>query len=116
MSNSIKKVRLPKKIRVKDVAYKTQMRTSHWSAHHKALGMCHFDKKLIELADIQNDDELVDTYLHELLHSIIKEYELDVDGRSEEKLVTELANSLTDIFKNNKNLLLWIYKKLHGNT
>jgi len=107
-----KKIIRPKKIKINESEYKIVSRSKSWERKHKALGQIHYDKHLIELFKNQPSDELIDSTIHEIMHGIIKEHEVKLDGRKEEALVTGLANGLTQVFRDNPNLLIWFYNKI----
>lgn len=81
-------------------------------------------KKLITLAktaDSSRGAEGVNTLLHELLHAgyelaQLRNLELSSEQAraDEERVVTVLANHLTELFARNPKLLKWIALELHG--
>lgn len=106
------KRRRPRKLQIADKTYSVVSRSKEWGAKHKAFGRCHYDKQVIEYAREQDVIELVDTIIHEVLHAAIQEYNITV--KSEEKIVTALANSVTDILVKNPHLLSWIQAKIEN--
>lgn len=109
------KVRRPRKIKVAETAYKTLMRSETWSDKKNLYGQIHFDKKTIELAKNQDEEELVDTFLHELAHAIFHEHNIDINNKLEEEIVTKLANGLTQFFKDNPKAIKWLLNKIGKN-
>lgn len=105
--------RRPRKVIIGDNDYKLVSRSKAWGERHDAMGMFHYERPLIELADHGSDGlELVNTVIHEILHGIIHEYEIEMDGRIEERLVRCLSEGLTDVCKENPNLLEWVRLRL----
>lgn len=111
-----KRVKLPKKVKIGSREYKVIKRSKRWGKKHKAYGQIQYDKRIIELSNDQNSKELADTLLHELIHSIIHEYKIKLDGRKEESLVTKISNGFTDVFSKNPNLLPWLVRQLEQTT
>ena len=52
------------------------------------------------------------TLIHEMLHAIIYQWNMDVDEKVEESIVNGLANGLTTIFVDNPNLLDYLKTKI----
>jgi hypothetical protein len=101
----------PHKVKVNEKVYEIVSKDKAWSKRHKAMGMIRYDAAKIEIAPHEDDTELLDTFLHELLHSIIEEYKVSIDRRSEEKIVRELSGALTQVLLENPSLGKWIHKK-----
>ena len=53
----------------------------------------------------------VDTVLHEVGHALYKCSGLD-DGSSEESVITALASGWTQVFRDNPELLSWLYRMM----
>lgn len=99
----------PKKVTIKENEYKIVSRSKSWMTKHRAFGMFHYTKPLIEIANHEGDHkELVDTILHEFTHALIHECDIGIDKRQEEKLVVEFSNAWTDFFMNNPKVLEWL--------
>lgn len=109
---SKKKVRRPRKVQVANNNYTIKSRSKAWGKKNRAYGMITYQKDLIEVDETQKIDEMVDTVIHEILHAIIAEYKIDVDGRKEEKWVRLISNGLTDVLQKNPNLMSWIQQKI----
>lgn len=109
---SKKIVKRPDSVKVKDSHYKLVPRSDSWNKKHSALGRIDFSKMLIEFDKTQNDTEVLNVCIHEFLHAIINEYEIDIRGKKEEVLVTKMADGLTDIFVENDGLLDWFQSKI----
>lgn len=98
--------RRPKKIKINESEYKVISRSKEWGK--KQFGQITYDKKLIEIAEGQNPEEYLDTVIHEVMHGIIEEYDVEMDRRKEEKFVTQISNYLTDVLKKNPKLVEWL--------
>ena len=107
-----KRVNRPKTVKVKNNEYKIVSKTREWKEENGAYGMIHFDKNLIEIANSQSKQNLVDTVLHEILHAIVEEYKIKfTHHKVEERIVTHISQGLTAVFKDNPNLIEWIKEK-----
>ncbi len=52
------------------------------------------------------------TLIHEILHAIVYQWNMELDEKDEEKLVNGLANGLTTIFVDNPKLMAFLNKKI----
>ena len=68
--------------------------------------------RLMQLDSEQRDGDMLDTVMHECLHAMISDSEL-ADTQDEEKLVTVLANKLTELWLRNPKLLDWLHETVH---
>lgn len=115
-----KKIAQPRKIKIGENKYDVKTRKyKSWSK--KKTGR--FGQittggktKLIELRKDQTGDRMfsnpeiakLDTVIHEILHGIVAEYDVGVDGRKEERWVSLIANGLTDVLNKNPKLVEWL--------
>lgn len=107
-----KRIHRPKKLKIRNEKYDVVSRSKSWGDYHQAYGMIKYNDKLIQLAEDQAPAEMANTLLHEMLHAIIHEYEIGIDGRSEERIVRTITDALTEAFSANPNLVTWIQKRL----
>ena len=78
-----------------------------------AMGSTNFSKKRIRInmEDDANEqtNELLDTLVHEVLHAVFSEYDLenalDIDRELHEKVVSLLAKGLVGVFVDNPSLI-----------
>ncbi len=118
MKNKV--TRRPRKIKIKDAEYKVKAKKNFYGfkKHKKALkkeklhGRIDFNKELVEVEEVQPTDEMIDTVIHEVMHGIVREWPIEVDGRKEERFVTELANGLTSVFIDNPKLVGWMHERI----
>lgn len=121
-----KKIVRPRKVKIKDTEYqivpqddlhcfikrKVRNKKSRVTKRQKLYGQIDYNKQIIQLEALQPTKEMVDTVIHEIFHGIIKEYEIQLDGRKEERFVRDLATGITDVLHNNPKLTAWIKKRL----
>ena len=77
-----------------------------------AVGVTHKDTQRIILADNLPNDAIADTLIHEVLHAICHNYIPDVDDSDEEKVVTQIAHGLTQVIRDNPQLMKEVAKLL----
>lgn len=123
-----KKIVRPRKVKIKDTDYKlasqddlhcfikrkVRNQKASIKKRQKLYGQIDYNKQLIQLEALQPTKEMVDTIIHEIFHGIIKEYEIPLDGRKEERFVRDLATGITDVLQNNPKLTAWIKKRLEN--
>ena len=121
-----KKIVRPRKVKIKDTDYhftpqedlhcfvkrKVRNKKTRTTRRQKLYGLIDYNKQIIALEALQPTKEMVDTIIHEIFHGIIKEYEIPLDGRKEERFVRDLATGITDVLQNNPKLTAWIKKRL----
>ena len=116
----------PRKVKIKDTEYqfvpqenlhcfikrKPRNKTQKVTKRQKLYGMIDYNKQVIQLESLQPTKEMVDTIIHEIFHGIIKEYEIPLDGRKEERFVRDLATGITEVLHDNPKLMAWIKERL----
>lgn len=114
-----KRVRRPAEIKIGKKKYRVTSRSKAWGQKNKAYGQITYDKALIEIAGNHEDQpshskmfEMVDTVVHEIFHGVIKECNIKLDGRKEEKFVKNLATGYCKTLLDNPQLLEWLYQKI----
>lgn len=70
-----------------------------------ALGVTHKDKALIVMDNSQSKESYADTLIHELLHAICHSYIPTLAPEEEESLITSLAHGLTQVIRDNPDVL-----------
>ncbi len=70
----------------------------------QALGTCDVEHCLIKICSTQHPQQMRDTLLHELIHSLDETLSLDLT----EQQVHALAGGLYGLFKDNPKLIQWI--------
>lgn len=116
-----KRILRPRKVELNDSTYEIKINKSQKWKNQKTrtFGQITYNRKVIELSEDQSNGDfnnhtldMLDSFWHELLHGIIHEFGVDVDGRHEEKIVTKLANSLIEVFHKNPKMLEWTLNKI----
>lgn len=106
-------MKLPTKLKIGYNTYKikpwTQSREDR-SSHD--LGYCDHFKGEIAVDVTTPKIEVVNTVIHEILHGVVNSYGLKhyIDHEEEEKIVTALANGMTEVFLDNPDLIEFIKK------
>lgn len=75
----------------------------------KIEGDCSYELKRIRV-NTRNKDEAAHTLLHEVLHAVIHEYELNI--RSEERVVKTLENALMQVIRDNPKFVDYLQGEL----
>jgi hypothetical protein len=70
-------------------------------------------KGVIEINPHFQPEEVVNSFIHEILHGIVDVYNIGIDKEAEELYVRQLANPLTALLKDNPDLLKWIFNVLN---
>lgn len=84
------------------------VRYSPAAAMPDALGLCYFDKTLLEIRGDQSPHETRDTLLHELMHALRYTQGREYAGDVEEDFVRSLATGLMGVFQDNPEFAKWL--------
>ena len=76
-------------------------------------GQCDKQRGIIYICTHLDAIVVADTFLHEILHAVWHEYNLQDDDR-EERIVHTLATGLTQVMHDNPELLTWLKKQTKG--
>lgn len=82
---------------------------SSWGEHSGQLGVIRIDEVLIERDPVKAANSL----LHELVHACWTNADL-ADEDKEERVVTGLANQLTQVWRDNPHVIAWINAQLEA--
>jgi len=86
-----------------------EQRSSYWGSKNRAAGMFErSEKQIISYTKNLKPGDMEETILHELLHSIFYNYDININNRTEERLVTDISIGLFYIIKNNPKLINWL--------
>lgn len=66
-------------------------------------GICDNLNRKIQIRNNQNQDQMVDTIWHEILHAIVDLMNLDLSEDQEEQIVTALGRGLGSIYRDPRN-------------
>ena len=109
---------LPSTIKVGAHDYTVAEKDQAWKDAVGAYGLCQYEAQVISVVTAKVSCTFVfDTLLHEILHAIWRERDLD-DDDEEEKVVTVLAAGLTAMFRDNPALMKYqnaVLREYHKN-
>lgn len=99
-------MKIPDKIRIGSMYYEVVKSNKILVLEGKeCFGIIDYNKHLIEIndniGDIQQQEQ---TFLHEVVHGIIRERNLDLENSDEESIVDELATGLHQIIRDNPEM------------
>ena len=107
------KGRLPRTIKVGYMSCKIKPKPKRWGSRNKALGQLKLNTtrpSKIEYDRTQDEEEMHNTIIHELLHSICYVFGLKhLTEKQEEKVVDAMANGLATVLRDNQRFLDWLY-------
>lgn len=107
------KGRLPRSIKIGYITCRIKPKTKKWGERNKALGQLKVNTtraSKIEYDKTQDTEEMQNTILHELLHSICYVFGLKhLSDKQEERIVDAMANGLSTVLRDNSRFLDWVY-------
>jgi hypothetical protein len=100
-------VNIPNKVRIGSMDYEVLLTDETLVLNgSECFGTIDYNKHLIKinnyLQDIQGNEQ---TFLHEVVHGIIRERHLDIKNSDEETIVDEIATGLHQLIKDNSFIL-----------
>ena len=95
----------PKRLRVLNLSWRVRFCNKSTPDAQEACGWCVPADQTIYICEDQQPDSMADTFLHEVLHSII--FALGVDPKEEENIVHRLATGLCMVWKQNPSAFRW---------
>ncbi|MAT10398.1 MAG: hypothetical protein CMM02_05245 [Rhodopirellula sp.] len=103
----------PKRIRVLNLSWKIEFVNEAISQASNSLGWCDYERQTISLFEGQPDQQMADTFLHEVLHSIFYGMGIDVTkDLDEEDLVQKISTGLCTVWAANPNAFRWFQSLL----
>lgn len=90
--------RIPNRIKIGWKEYDVVMAPSRLNSGAELYGQIDYDAGVITLRESSTPDQMRSTLIHETLHAVSEMYGLEL----EEKLVTDLANALYTVIKDNQ--------------
>lgn len=101
------KVNLPSKIRIGPSTYSLSVEPLS-----DLLGKCDGDKNYIKIADDLAGAKKASTVIHELLHAIIHEYNIEMSEKMEERVVRAIEAGLFGFARDHKKLFIELIKEM----
>jgi len=77
-------------------------------------GQCQKDERIISIRIHRDPVFTLDTLLHEIMHAIWYEYQMNEDGEAEEAVVGKLSSGMVKVLAANPELVKFIKRSLHG--
>lgn len=97
---------IPEKVRIGSMDYKVELTERTLGLNGKVCyGTIDYEQHAIEInSEIQDVQGQEQTFLHELVHGIIKERNLDLQNSDEETVVEEIATGLHQVIRDNPEM------------
>lgn len=94
---------IPKIVRIGGIDYTVVHKENLNTGGQLALGRCHFDDEKIELAsNLQGEQGIEQTFLHEILHAICNHFDLELND--DEDSLDKVAKGLYMVLKDNPGI------------
>ena len=90
---------LPNQIKIGWKTYDVEYASARLNSGEELYGQINYDAGVITIRECSTPDQMKATLIHEVLHAISEMYGMGL----EEKLVTDLANALYTVYKDNKD-------------
>lgn len=104
-------MKLPETLLIGHQVYRVEPKTTEWMMDSSRYGHCDYITSTIAIVTQGlGNAHIINTLIHETLHALFREYNLPQEH--EEHIVTCLANGLTQMFRDNPELLK-VVKKLY---
>ena len=110
--NNMVKIQVPKSIKVGYRDYKLEEWKQTVATANEAQGQFFQKEGIIGYVADEKGVSHANTILHEVLHSIIYQWHIDLEDKEEEKLVSGIANGLTTVFVDNSELMDYLKTKI----
>ena len=110
--NNMVKIHVPTSIKIGYRDYKLEEWKQTVATANEAQGQFFQKEGIIGyVADVKGVSH-ANTILHEILHAIIYQWNIDLEEKEEEKLVNGIANGLTTVFVDNSELMDYLKTKI----
>lgn len=114
------KMKLPAKfIKIGYTKYKIQIWDKLTASSNEAYGEFFQREQVIGIDGNQTGSQLVNTLLHEVMHGIVYQMGIKMDGDAdvrEETMVNSVTNGLCQVYVDNPWLLPWIQKEIKSDS
>jgi hypothetical protein len=99
-------MKIPNKVRIGIYNYKVKEQAIIIDDCHQELGgQIDYENLIIKLKTGLNDQHKTQTLWHELMHGIVREYNISFEEDSEEDIIDTLATGIVQLLKDNKELI-----------
>ena len=105
-------MKIPEKIKVGYRYYSLEKWKQTVTSANEAHGQFFAKEGIIGYTTEEKGVSHANTILHELLHSIIYQWNIDLDEKTEESVVNGLTNGLTTVFVDNTELMDYLKLKI----
>ena len=102
----------PEKIKIGYKDYKLEEWKQTVASANEAQGQFFAKEGVIGYTADEKGVSHANTLIHELLHAIVYQWNMELEEKDEEKLVNGLANGLTTIFVDNPKLMDFLKDKI----
>ena len=103
-------MKFPKAVRIAGRQWAIRRRRT--STLVDCVGLCHYDKGVIDVALSQTPFDTRDTTLHEVLHAILLNAGFQRSTDEEERYVLALATGLTGVLQDNPEFAKWLIQPI----
>ena len=103
---------IPEKIKIGYREYKLEEWKQTVASANEAQGQFFAKEGVIGYTADETGVSHANTLIHEMLHAIIYQWNMDLDERAEESIVNSLTNGLTTVFVDNPQLLDYLRLKI----
>ena len=103
---------IPEKIKVGYRDYKLEEWKQTVATANEAHGQFFSKEGIIGYAAYEKGVSHANTLLHEILHAIVYQWNIELEEKEEEKLVNSLTNGLTTVFVDNPKLMDYLKEKI----
>ena len=103
---------IPDKIKIGYRDYKLEEWKQTVASANEAQGQFFAKEGIIGYTAEEKGVSHANTLLHEILHAIVYQWNLELEEKEEEKLVNSLTNGLTTVFVDNPKLMDYLKDKI----
>tara|TARA_Y100000296_G_scaffold43156_1_gene49620 strand:- start:2273 stop:2626 length:354 start_codon:yes stop_codon:yes gene_type:complete len=107
-----KKITMPESIKIGYRDYKLEKWKQTVASANDAHGQFFSKEGIIGYTEEEKGVSHANTILHEILHAIIYQWNIELGEKEEEHLVSALSNGLTTVLVDNPNLMDYIKNKI----
>ena len=105
---------IPDKIKVGYKEYKLEEWKQTVASANEAQGQFFSKEGVIGYVTTEQGVSHANTIMHEIMHAIIYQWNIELGDKEEEHLVSALSNGLTTVFVDNPKLMDYLKEKIKG--